>query len=148
MGAEVKPFRVVLDTNVLVSALLFSGERWKWLRDNWFWGRLVPLVCHSTTLELVRVLGYSKFGLHTNERDIILADFLPFAEVCAEPPGTSSLPACRDSNDQIFLELAASAGVDYLVTGDSDLLDYRAQLDFSIVKPADLRKLMKDGTKP
>ena len=59
--------RVVLDTAVVVSALLFEAGRLSYLRDAWTAGRLVPLVSRDTTTELLRVLGYPKFDLSPEE---------------------------------------------------------------------------------
>ena len=55
--------RVVHDTNVAVSALLFRAGRLAWLRDARDAGTVVPLVCRSTVAELEQVLLYPKFDL-------------------------------------------------------------------------------------
>ena len=56
-GAE--PQRVVLDTNVVLSALLFSGGGGAArLRQAWQSCRFSPFVSSATAQELVRVLGY------------------------------------------------------------------------------------------
>ena len=49
--------RVVHDTNVAVSALLFRAGSFAWLRGAWSAGTVVPLVCSATLAELVRVLA-------------------------------------------------------------------------------------------
>jgi predicted nucleic acid-binding protein len=51
------PPRVVLDTNVVLSALLFRGGPTARLRDAWQNGRFVPLASTITADELVRVLA-------------------------------------------------------------------------------------------
>jgi predicted nucleic acid-binding protein len=51
--------------------------------------------------------------------------YMPYVEIHAlsAPPSTAAhTPQCRDPKDQMFLDLAQSAKVDYLVTGDEDLL--------------------------
>jgi uncharacterized protein len=48
--------RVVLDTNVLVSALLFENGRLAWIRHSWQNGRITPVMAEPTTAELLRVL--------------------------------------------------------------------------------------------
>jgi putative PIN family toxin of toxin-antitoxin system len=113
--------RVVFDTNVVLSALLFGGKATRALRDIWQHGACTPLVSSATAAELVRVLAYPKFHLAPHEREELLADYLPFTEVVtlADPP--PAVPACRDPIDLPFLQLAA-AGKATLVTGDRDLL--------------------------
>ena len=83
MGAEAQRVnvpRVVLDTNVLVSALVFGGGHWQRLRQAWQGGRFVPLVSRPTASELLRVLAYPKFKLSESEQERLLADYLPYAE--------------------------------------------------------------------
>lgn len=117
--------RVVLDTNIVLSALLFASGRLAWLRQAWQTGRIRPLVCKETAAELLRVLTYPKFKLSAAEQEELLADFLPFTETVLLPAVSPELPLCRDPHDQVFLVLARTAAVGALVTGDDDLLDLR-----------------------
>ena len=71
------PIRAVLDTNVLVSALLFENGRLSWLRTSWQSSQVIPLLAQPTALELLRVLAYPKFKLLPQERDQLLGDLLP-----------------------------------------------------------------------
>jgi len=113
--------RAVFDTNVVVSALVF-GRRLGWLRQVWAGGTVVPIVCRETVGELLRVLAYPKFRLNAADRDALLADYLPFAEIVALPNPPPELPlACRDREDAVFLHLAIVSQVDALVSGDADL---------------------------
>ena len=48
------PLRPVLDTNVLLPALLFHAESLTWLRHAWQSGTIRPLASRETTTELVR----------------------------------------------------------------------------------------------
>ncbi len=114
--------RVVLDTNVVVSALLFSRGRLAWLRTAWQQGDFVPLVSKPTAEELLAVLAYPKFKLTASERQELLADYLPWCQTVPIPQVGQALAPCRDADDLIFLELAGSASADYIVTGDKDLL--------------------------
>lgn len=114
--------RVVLDTNILLSALLFPKGGLAWLREAWQSGRIVPVVCRETVEELLRVLTYPKFKLTEAEREELLADFLPWAEIAALPVDPLDVPACPDPRDQLFLNLAKSADIDFLVSGEADLL--------------------------
>jgi len=129
----VKP-RVVFDTATVVSALLFSGGRLAWLRGHWREGECVPLISHATAAELVRVLGYPRFRLPPADRQELLADYFPFCEAVRI---TGKCPvACRDSNDQMFLDLAQSGKADLLVSGDKDLLSLAGKTRFLIASPA------------
>jgi hypothetical protein len=62
---------------------------------------------------LLRVLAYSIFRLDADERDLLLADYLPFAEVVSLPNPLPDLPiASRERDDAIFVHLTISSGAD------------------------------------
>ena len=130
--------RVVLDTNVLLSALVFARQPIARLRSAWQAGAFVPLASTATTQELIRVLAYPKFRLAEAEREELLADYLPWAEVVTVPHPPPPVPDCRDPLDLPFLHLAVAGRADALVTGDADLLELAgAWPDVAIVAPAD-----------
>ena len=129
-----RPPRWVLDTNVLVSALLFPAGRLTWIRDTWRSGTVVPLASRETTTELIRILCYPRFGLSPHEREDLLADYLPYCEpvtVSTPPP----IPDCRDPFDRPFLELARAGNADALVTGDKDLHSLAPAFPIPILTP-------------
>lgn len=122
-----QPPRVVLDTNCLISALLFSKGQLSRLRHAWQNGRYIPVVSRAKIVELLRVLSYPKFKLNRTEQETLPADFLPYAEtVVVEIP--DKLPMLRDPDDKIFLQLAVCAKTDALVSGDKDILAAKHQL--------------------
>jgi len=114
--------RVVLDTNVVISALLFTTGRLAWVRHAWQHGQMRPLVCRQTVDELLRVLAYPKFKLTEQERQDLLEDFLSHAEIVELPQSWPVLPICRDVKDQVFLVLAHVGHAQALLTGDDDIL--------------------------
>lgn len=130
--------RVVLDTNVVLSALLFSAGRLAWVRHAWQRQQPKLLVCKETVSELLRVLAYPKFKLTTSEQEELLADFLPYADVVELPTPWPALPVCRDEKDQVFLVLAYIGKADALVTGDADILAMREALPGSILTADEL----------
>ena len=132
--------RVVLDTNTLVSALLFQQGRLTWLRTAWTTGVLVPVVSKATVAELLRVLAYPKFQLSRDEQQTLLADYLPYAETIPVIPAKLDLPACKDATDQKFLELAYTASVDALITGDRHLLDLADEFSIPVLNPEAARQ--------
>lgn len=132
--------RVVLDTNVLLSALVFANGPMAKFRRLWQSGKMTPFTSKEAVKELMRVLAYPKFKLSRDEQERLLADYLLFATVADAffviPP---KLPVCRDPMDQIFLSLAAASTADVLITGDQDLLVLAngPNLPFRILKPVD-----------
>jgi putative PIN family toxin of toxin-antitoxin system len=133
--------RAVLDSNVVVSALLFEEGQVAWLRATWSGGRCAPLVSAATTEELLRVLAYPKFRLSAEEREELLGDYLPFAETVIVPE-MPDVPRCADSDDQKFLELAFAGRASLLITGDRALLALSGKVPFEIVRSAQARALI------
>lgn len=132
--------RVVLDTNVAVSALVFREGRLSWLREAWSSGRVVPVVSQDTVAELVRVLAYPKLKLTEEETKTALAHYMEHAEALDEVKTAERLPECRDENDRVFLRLAYAAGADALVTGDADLLAIAGKSRIPILTPDSLKR--------
>jgi uncharacterized protein len=114
--------RVVLDTNVVLSSLLFAQGRLTALRHAWHDGRCRPLVSQATATEFVRALSYPKFKLSAAEQQELLADYLPYCTTLRIPAKPPKTPVCRDPFDVAFLQLAVVGKANYLVTGDRDLL--------------------------
>ncbi|MCW5595560.1 MAG: putative toxin-antitoxin system toxin component, PIN family [Rhodocyclaceae bacterium] len=130
------PPRLVLDTNSVLSALVFAQGRLSPLRLAWQQARCQPLVSRTTVGELIRVLAYPKFRLDPDEQQELLADYLPYCTVVTIPARPPKTPACRDPFDVPFLQLAIAGKADYLVTGDRDLLNLEKAASCSIVTPA------------
>ncbi len=129
--------RVVLDTNCLISALIFSRGHFAWLRDAWQAGHFVALASRDTANELLRVLQYPKFRLTREEREILLAEFLPYVETVKIESIPEGLPDIRDGDDRIFLSLAVAGGANVLVSGDGDILAVKAQFAIPILTGAE-----------
>jgi len=140
------PIRAVLDTNVLLSALLFANGRLSWLRPCWQRDALIPVVAQPTVRELLWLLAYSKFKLNPADRERLLEDLLPWCE-----SWTGSIPASshrvRDPHDQVFLDLALAAATPVLVSGDADLLALQGSVNpLLILSPADFQAWL-DGSR-
>lgn len=127
--------RVVLDTNVVLSALVFGGNTATRLRHAWQHRRFVPLASTATAQELIRVLAYPKFRLNSTKQHELLADYLPWVSSVHIPQRAPAIPACRDPFDVPFLHLAVAGRADVLVSGDKDLLSLAGQTRFSIIAP-------------
>ena len=115
------PPRIVIDTNLILSALIFGGKTAR-IRSSWQENLIYPLASKDTITELIRVLAYPKFKLTKGEQEDLLADYLPFCDTVLLPEQLPTIPECRDPFDAPFLVLAMAGNADYLVTGDRDLL--------------------------
>ncbi|MFO1434068.1 MAG: putative toxin-antitoxin system toxin component, PIN family [Candidatus Competibacteraceae bacterium] len=127
--------RCVLDTNILVSAVLFEhSPPGQALRRALKWGEV--LVSPSTLEELAEVLQREKFDRYVTaaEREEFLEAFVERATFI-EP--TEEIRICRDAKDDKFLELAVSGGATYLVSGDDDLRSLNPFREIAIVTAAE-----------
>lgn len=133
MGPKPAGLRVVLDTNALVSALLFGGRPGR-LLSLWESGRVVPLISREVLLEYARVLGYPKFALGAGDiRGLIEEHVLPFAEMVSVDKVAEVVE--DDPADDKFLALAVAGRAGFLVSGDKHLLSLRTYHGVEIVTP-------------
>lgn len=139
MGKKPKKIiRVVLDTNVLISALLFKGELTRMV-GLWQRGKMIPIISKETFDELRTVLEYPKFSLSRAEiKSLIEQEILPFFEVVNVSKHVKG--ACRDPGDDKFISCAISANADYIVTGDRDLSDLKKYQSVRIIHASDFIK--------
>ena len=126
--------RVVLDTNAVVSALLFSGVSSK-LVSLWQNGLITPLLSREILDEYLRVLSYPKFELSEEEiKELIQEEILPFAEVVK--PKRRLRVVRRDPSDNKFLECAVAGKASVIISGDKDLLSLGRYRQIRIQSPA------------
>ena len=123
MGKEEQALvRLVLDTNVLVSALLFRS-RTSVLLDAWLRGDFRLAVSEPILAEYSRVLVYPKFCLGEEEVASIVGELvLPYCDrfVPREEP-----LVCPDPDDDKFFHCAEVADAAALVSGDRAVLACR-----------------------
>jgi putative PIN family toxin of toxin-antitoxin system len=129
--------RVVLDTNVVVSALLFGGRAGR-LRQAWQSGAIAPIACRATVLELIRVLTYPKFRLEDDARGAFLEEYVPWCETVHRPDPPPATPPCDDPDDVVFLQLAIVSAADSLISGGAALLALRGRIAVPILTVAEL----------
>jgi len=131
--------RVVIDTNVVVSAFVFRAGTLAWIREAIVTGALIPLVSEETLAELVRVLAYPRLGLAVEDRENIIVHYMLHAEAIKQPRTRARLPHCRDPHDEMFIRLAYAAKADAIVTGDGDLLSLAVESRIPILTPLAFR---------
>lgn len=125
--------KIVFDTNVLVSALLFktSTSRLAYERALLNHQIISSLECYK---ELVEVLSRSKFSKYFSEIDksIFLINYYRSTEFVKV---NIIVEDCRDKKDNKFLALALEHSSDFIVSGDSDLLVLNPYKNIPIITP-------------
>lgn len=116
-----KNSRSVIDTNVIVSALVFSAS----IPTQAFTiakTRGILLISADTLSELIDVLSRQKFDRYLSReiREEFLVSLSAETEIIKI---TEKISICRDPKDNKFLELAIAGNATYLITGDNDLLE-------------------------
>ena len=112
--------KIVLDTNVIVSAALLPGST---SNKAWSKAKLTgTIICSETVfIELVDTLFRPKFDRYIPKQ--FRSEFIgEFARRCEFIEVIDTVEICRDPSDNKYLELALSGKADCLVTGDKDFL--------------------------
>ena len=111
--------RVILDTNVFVSGVFFSGSPYEIL-DAWRHGKLILVVSPEILGEYERV-GHELAGEFPNVDLAPALELLALkGEVVKAPPLTERV--CSDPDDDKFLACAIAGGTRIISSGDKALL--------------------------
>jgi uncharacterized protein len=127
--------KVVIDTNVVISGLLFGGIPGE-IVSLWHQKRILPYTSRAIIQEYLRVLSYPKFKLSSKEIEFILyheiLTFFELTETCAELSVVS-----RDPSDDIFIHCALAQSINTIISGDAHLLDLGKSQAINILSPAE-----------
>ena len=132
--------RVVLDTNVWISALNFGGKPAQILKLA-VKGRIRLYSSQTLFAELLGVLR-KKFDYSDEkieEVEILFKKRVKFRE-----PRTTLNVVKADPSDNRVLECALEAEADYIVSGDKDLLNLGNLKKIKIVNPAEFLRIFKE----
>jgi putative PIN family toxin of toxin-antitoxin system len=137
--------RVVTDTNVVISGLLWGGppnEILRWARD----GFLELIACEETAGELKRVLQHKRFSrrmsdLNTSPEQVFayfmnLATFVP-------NPAYDPEEIEEDPFDNVFLALASEGKARLISSGDRHLLSLKEYRSVHIVTPSETVRIVE-----
>lgn len=126
-----RPPRVVLDTSVVVSALVFGGATSTRLRRAWRHGFCRPLVCRHTLMDLTHQLGSAQLGFSLAEQQQMLGEYLPYVlkvRVSEAMPANEVEPA-----GLVFVQLGLAGQAHVLVTSDASMLAMGDRLPFQVM---------------
>ena len=127
--------KVVLDTNVIISGLLFSGGSPDRIVRALLTGRLRNITSPDLLTELRRVM-LKKFSL-SEEKLTLLIGLVADNSTVVYPLERFSVVRADDADNRV-LECAFTGGANYIVTGDArHLLNLKVWKDIHLVSPAD-----------
>jgi putative PIN family toxin of toxin-antitoxin system len=133
-----KPVSLVIDTNVLLSALI--GGQLRWFRDVLDDDRFEFLISSRMTEELESVVVRPRLQRYFSVEEAAELMDLIQRNALAIDIGPPYEAICRDPKDDYLLALAKAGKAQLLVTGDADLLVLKKYGKTIIIKPADFRK--------
>lgn len=127
---EKNPLKVVVDTNVIISAIVFGGKPKKIIQLI-IEGKIIPIISKPLIAELVEILckkfKFSVKKMHLVEK-IVEGNFkLIYPSV--------SLDVVYDKDDNRVLEAALEGRCIYIITGDRDLLELNSYKGIKIMNP-------------
>jgi uncharacterized protein len=130
---EIKEIRVVIDTNVIVSAILFGGIPGE-LIPLWKSDCIKPLASKKIIDEYIRVLAYPKFKLSETEINYILYnEILPYFEIIQIKDSPVIIDV--DPSDDKFIHCAKAGKAGVIITGDQHLLNLKTYQKVNILTP-------------
>ena len=136
--------RVVLDTNVIISATLIRGGTEDQIVRAWQRGVFELILSPPILEEMGRALFYEKlreFRWMTVEEVAELLQALAQGSMVVS--GQSKVKASRDPADDKFLAAAIEAETRFVVTGDRDLLDLRRYRNVRMITPAQVLRIIR-----
>ena len=137
---KIEIIRVVIDTNVVVSALLFRGTPGK-LIPLWKSGRIQPLASEEIFKEYLSVLSYPKFKLSEDEiSSMLYHEILPYFEVVRA--GFGQVIIQDDPSDDKFIHCAETGKARMIISGDQHLINLKSCGKVKIVTPSQFLKHM------
>jgi len=116
--------KVVIDTNVIISAILFGGIPGE-LISLWKSGRIKPLASKEIVDEYIKVLTYPKFELSEAEINYILYnEILPYVDIIQIKDTPVIIKV--DPSDDKFIHCAKAGKANAIVSGDQHLLSLKS----------------------
>jgi putative PIN family toxin of toxin-antitoxin system len=124
--------RIVLDTNVLISAIFFSGPPYKILKA-WKEKPIQFIIAAEIFAEYVGVAE----NLSNNYVTVNISEILNLIAMHSEivQPVVLKTQVCEDRDDDKFIACALSGEVEVIVSGDNHLLALNGFKGIKIIKP-------------
>ncbi len=135
--------RIVLDTNILISALLSPLGAPAKLLDAWERKRFTLVASGALIAELREVAGgpFFRARLRASAAELLAAGLRDFSFYCRDLP---SGPIAPDPKDSYLLAMAEASQAEFLVTGDKELLALKHHKSTRILTPAAMIELLKE----
>ncbi len=133
-----KSKKVVIDTNIFISAFGWGGKPFKIIELLESSG-IVNCISEDITLEVSRALAYPKLDFQQKLQSDILEFIIAHSRFFVSK---KTLNVAPDPNDNILIECALSAKARFIITGDKKLLAMKKYRDIKFVSPENFLEIL------
>ena len=130
---------VIIDTNVFISGIFWGGIPGKIL-DSWINDSFNLAASPEIISEYERILTEIT---KSTKPELVAHWLLLIAQNAHIVEIRKRFNICRDPDDNKFIDAAISFAADYIITGDSDLLDLKSVINVKIIRPREFINLLK-----
>jgi len=136
--SAIKKHKIVVDTNIFVSAFLGSKNAKLIVRDV-FTEQFSLVMSREQLQEIETVLQRPKFNKYIHPHEIEeLISILSLRAII--PANYGKINDCRDAKDNMILETAVYGNADFIISGDEDLLTLNPYRWIKILSPIEFIK--------
>ena len=137
-GTGKSPLKAVLDTNILISALVYGGK------PEQVYNLVLEkqIIAVTSNILLAELLEHLIKSFHFEQKRIGQLERIIKKHFIVVHP-KEIIKVIRDEDDDRVLEAAAAGNCDYIITGDNDLLELKSYQDIKIVTAEEFLNLLK-----
>jgi putative PIN family toxin of toxin-antitoxin system len=131
--------KIVIDTNVFVSSFFWGGHP-REVFERVINGFDELYITDEILKEIMSVMSSKKFDVNKNE----IEDYIRIIEKYSKNIVSKNIPKpiSRDKSDDKILQCGLDGNVDYIVTGDNDLLVLKEHKTIKIISPKDYLEIV------
>lgn len=133
--------KLVLDTNVYISAFLWGGKP-KEILERAIEGKDEVFISRAIKDEIFEVLKRPIFKVNEKEIEALMREIEDISELVIVTEKIERL--CRDIDDNVIVECGIGADAEYIITGDKDLLVLKSYRKIKIVNVSEYLRILED----
>ena len=133
--------KLVLDTNIYISAFLWGGKP-KEILKRAIEGKDEVFISRAIMDEIFEVLKRPSFKVNETAIEALMREIDDISELVIVTERIEKL--CRDMDDNAIVECGVGAKADYIITGDNDLLVLKSYRKIRIVNISEYLKIIEE----
>ena len=133
--------KLVLDTNIYISAFLWGGKP-KEILERAIEGKDEVFISRAIKDEIFEVLKRPSFKVNETAIEALMREIEDISELVIVTERIERL--CRDIDDNAIIECAVGAEAEYIITGDNDLLVLKSYRKIKIVNTSEYLRIIEE----